>query len=126
MGGATYRSLPNGALPYRKNIVLSRQDPMYFPLCSVANSEERLMEILDYVDGPIFIIGGHDIWKMFLDKDLVGKMYLTEIHERCPEADTFFPKGWSNNFECISREPRLGPEGIYYEFTEYRKVHILQ
>lgn len=88
MGSKTYISLPNGALPGRRNIVLSRK------LISVSGCEvcHSLPEAIDRckTDDEVFIIGGASVYKEALP--IADKLYLTLISDNPPQADTFFPR----------------------------------
>ncbi len=87
MGRRTYNSLPNGALPQRKNIVLSRNISK-LPDAIVVNSLDELFKIIDNKEEN-FIIGGGQIYKLFLP--FVSKLYVTRIHHIF-DADVFFPE----------------------------------
>ncbi len=86
MGWNTYKSLP-GKLPGREMIVLSRSkddDSVHIV------KDER--EIIDkYLDSEVevFIIGGATIYRVFID--YANTLYLTEIDDEAPLADSFFP-----------------------------------
>ena len=68
-------------------------------------------------NGEIFIIGGGQIFRQALEKNLVGKLYLT-IVKGDYKADTFFPD--YSNFRIVSEEK--GPPGEYkYKFVNLVK-----
>ena len=71
MGRKTFESLPKGALPNRRNIVITRQTDFRAP------------------GAEIFIIGGESIYRAAMP--LAQRLYLTQIHAERPDADTFFP-----------------------------------
>lgn len=88
MGRKTYESIGR-ALPNRKNIVVTRSSNFNADGVVVVNSkEDALTEAgVDELD-EIFIIGGGEIYKMFLpDTD---RLYLTLVDSDDP-GDTFFP-----------------------------------
>lgn len=87
MGRRTFHSLPKGALPDRRNIVLSRTATT-FSGCEVYPS---LDEALSHVsaDEQVFIIGGATLYKEALA--LADRLYLTEIAATPLHADVFFP-----------------------------------
>lgn len=87
MGRRTFHSLPKGALPNRRNIVLSRTETN-FPGCDVYTS---LSEALKYIadNEEAFIIGGASLYKEGLA--VANRLYLTEIDAVPPHADVFFP-----------------------------------
>ena len=62
MGRKTFDSLPKGALPNRRNIVLSRNTQQTFPGAEVyASLEEALKHCSD--DEKVFIMGGASVYK---------------------------------------------------------------
>lgn len=112
MGRRTYESLPfKDGLPDRINIILSRQDSykvskkcnkftnldevLYF-LDSIKYYEEYnidgFLTAIDIIYDECFIIGGYEIYKLFLDHNLVDRIYISNIPEEIEGADTFFPE----------------------------------
>ena len=92
MGRKTFDSLPKGALPNRRNVVLSRSTAT-IPGCDVYTS---LSEALSHcsADEDIYIIGGASVYQEALP--LADRLCLTEIDDTPKEADAFFPEydGW--------------------------------
>ena len=87
MGHNTFKSLPNQKpLPGRKNIVMSREPQLQIPGVYVASSKEHVLEMVK--DDEVFIIGGEQIYKLFLDD--CTRIYLTKV-KASPAADCFFP-----------------------------------
>ncbi|MDE6097801.1 MAG: dihydrofolate reductase [Muribaculaceae bacterium] len=85
MGRKTFESLPKGALPHRRNIVITRQPDFKAP---GAETAANLDEALGMAKGSeVFIIGGQSIYGMAMP--LADRLYLTEINIRRPDADTF-------------------------------------
>lgn len=97
MGRNTFFSLPKGALPNRRNIVLSPDDET-FPGCETAHSIEEALN-LSAEDEKVFFIGGAMIYSQ--SYPIVDHLYLTMVHADF-EADTFFPEIdlslWENTF----------------------------
>ncbi len=88
MGRKTYESLPNGALPQRRNIVISKSIST-LPDAEVFTSiEEALVSVQE--DEKLFIIGGGQIYKDALP--YVETMYLSLVSGDYPQASVFFPK----------------------------------
>ena len=87
MGRRTFLSLPNGPLPGRRNIVVSDVEDEQFEGCTMAESIEEAMNLLED-DEEAFVIGGGMIYKQFLPH--ARKIYLTRVEESF-DADTFFP-----------------------------------
>ena len=86
MGRNTFLSLPKGALPNRRNIVLSRTTSA-FPGCEVYASIEEALKHCS-AEEDIYIIGGASVYKQALP--LADRLCLTEIDDTPAEADTFF------------------------------------
>lgn len=98
MGRRTYESLPKGALPNRRNIVLSRTGkPGDFPGCDLYNSLDEALATCSAGE-DIYIIGGNSVYKEAMP--IADRLCLTLVHDTPSHADTFFPdfsKGWK---EC--------------------------
>ena len=87
MGRKTFDSLPGGALPGRRNIVITRNEAWTAPGAERASS---LAEALAMAAGDeIYIIGGGQVYAEALP--LADVLDLTLIHSAAPEVDTFFP-----------------------------------
>lgn len=99
MGRKTFDSLPKGALPNRRNIVLSHQDlkidnvEVFQDIESIAKATEN--------DEQVFIIGGASLYNSFIDK--VKRVFLTKVHSTF-EADVFFPKVNWNEWKTVQEE----------------------
>ena len=94
MGRRNFESIPHKyrPLPNRTNIIITRQSEYKAEGCIVVNSVETALEIAKN-NGDIepFIIGGGQIYRIAIEKNLVDKIYLTKIHHSF-KGDTFFPK----------------------------------
>ena len=87
MGRRTFESLPKGALPNRRNMVLSRS-VTELPGCEVYPSlEEALRHCTPQED--IYIIGGESVYKQAMP--IAQRLCLTEIDDTPADADAFFP-----------------------------------
>lgn len=126
MGRKTYLSLPARfrPLPGRTNIVLTRNKDFKALGCVIKHS---LKEALDYCEendsGECFIIGGGEVYQQALEKDLIERMYVTELHTKL-EGDTFFPvidfKCWKRISETFHRSDAVHP--FDYSFVIYERV----
>ena len=93
MGRKTFESLPKGALPNRRNIVVTRNAAFEAPGAEVANSIEAALK-MSAGDDERFIIGGAQLYDATVD--IAEKIHLTRIHAEFPDADTHFPNvDWS-------------------------------
>ena len=87
MSRNTFLSLPKGALPNRRNVVLSRTQTV-FPGCDTYSSlEEALNNCTPNED--IYIIGGAAVYQQALA--IADRLCLTEIDDIPEQADAFFP-----------------------------------
>lgn len=115
MGRNTYESLPKGALPNRRNIVIS-STMRDIPGCDCYRSlDEALRHCRE--DEDIYIIGGARVYSQAID--IADRLCLTEIDDTPAEADTFFPdyKDW----KLESKEEHSTDEKHQYRyaFTDY-------
>lgn len=100
MGKNTFLSLPNGALPKRKNIVITDNPEDCFDDCVMVGSIREAMDA-GAPDGENFIIGGGSIYEQFMPH--ADKLYLTLVHKEY-DADVFFPEIRPEEWEEVSRE----------------------
>ena len=118
MGRNTFLSLPKGALPNRRNIVLSTRKDASFPGAETyASLEEAIKGCKE--DEKIYIIGGASVYKQALP--LADVLCITEIDAEAPEADTYFPTIDPTIWKENSREsPPTDEKHEYpYAFVEY-------
>lgn len=124
MGRKTFESLPNGALPNRRNIVISKTREQITG-CEVCSSlEEALAARKEEVGSKeatdeCFIIGGASIYEQALP--FADKLYLTIVEKEPEQADTFFPEINPAEWEVTEKEMR-NENGLPFTFlTLYRK-----
>jgi dihydrofolate reductase len=118
MGRNTFLSLPKGALPNRRNIVLTRSQKD-FPGCEVFASLEDALAHCDK-DEDVYIIGGASVYRQALP--LADRLCLTEIDDTPEKADTFFPP--YDDWKELSREdyPTGNRHDFPYSFVDYVKT----
>ena len=104
MGRKTFDSLPKGALPNRRNFVISRslteapagtndmQTVSYSRLPAGTYLFHSLEDALQAAGDTeeIFIIGGSSVYEATLP--MADRLCLTHIHATAPQADVFFLK----------------------------------
>ena len=119
MGRKTFESLPNGALPNRRNIVISKTREQIAG-CEVYTSlEEALAARKEEAEDECFIIGGASIYEQALP--FADKLYLTIVEKEPEHADTFFPEINPAEWEVTEKEMR-NENGLPFTFlTLYRK-----
>lgn len=118
MGRKTFDSLPKGALPNRRNIVISRT-VTELPGCDVYGS---LQEALAHcsADEDIYIIGGASVYEQALA--IADRLCLTEIDDTPAEADVFFPR-FGQEWHVVWSEEHKADErhAQDYRFVDYEK-----
>ena len=113
MGRKTFESLPKGALPNRRNIVLSRQD-VHFDGAETFHTLEEALATCNPED-EAFIIGGASLYQEAMK--VADKLYITEIDDAEKEADVFFPSLSTNEWEEKSRECHPTDEKHLYSYS---------
>lgn len=88
MGRNTFDSLPKGALPNRRNVVLSRT-VSELPGCETFASLDDALAHCG-MDEDVYIIGGASVYAQAMD--IADRLCLTEVHDTPDNADAFFPK----------------------------------
>jgi dihydrofolate reductase len=117
MGSNTFRSLPKGALPNRRNIVLSRKESEFPGRETFSSLEEALANCND--SELVYIIGGEMLYKTALPHADI--LCLTEIDDTPENADAFFPEFARNEWEIIEQEEHTADEkhAYNYRFVTY-------
>jgi len=120
MGRNTFLSLPNGALPNRRHIVISDVKEDRFEGCEMAGSIEHALQLAGKSD-ECFVIGGGMVYAQFLS--MAGKLYLTQV-EATFEADTFFPEVDFSQWRAgYSEKVAAGEKNEYpHTYTEYTRI----
>ena len=118
MGRKTFESLPKGALPNRRNVVLSSNDSASCPGAEVFTSLEKALESCTEEE-EVYIIGGASVYRQALP--LADRLCLTEIDAEAPQADAYFPPVDPAVWQEKSREAHAADEKhpCPYTFTDY-------
>ena len=118
MGRRTFESLPKGALPNRRNIVLSR-NCVQFPGAETFPSLEAALAACE-ADEEVFIIGGASVYEQALP--FADRLCLTEIDDIPAQADAFFPD--YSDWTVASREQHEPDErhAFCYSFVDYIRL----
>ncbi len=102
MGRKTFETFPK-PLPKRQHIIISRSilrnnlaDFGEIENCQFTNSLENAISLAkeyaqNNAQNEIFVIGGGEIYKQSLDKNLIDVIYFTRVHTYT-QGDTFFPE----------------------------------
>lgn len=112
MGRKTWESL-RGVLPGRPHLVVSSRPMENLPqgVRHFTSLEAALEALKSYGTDEGFVIGGGVLFQKLLPQ--ADRLYLTQLHTRVPDADTFFPeidysvwkKVWSERHEADDRHP---------------------
>ena len=138
MGRNTFLSLPKGALPNRRNIVLSKtmwkeergKWKENTPAAEFISEEQKNIDVFPSLeaalqhcapDEDIYIIGGASVYQQALP--IADRLCLTEIDDTPAEADTFFPS-YEDDWQEESREdhPVDDRHAFPYSFVDYIRL----
>ena len=123
MGRRTFDSLPKGALPNRRNIVLSRSEREFEGAERYGSLTEALSHCQE--DDEVFIIGGASVYEEALP--IADRLCLTFIHDTPSDADVFFPEidlsEWLQT-DCESHE-HDERHAVDYSFVDYERKRSL-
>ena len=114
MGRKTFESLPKGALPNRRNIVLTRQEGVHYENAECYRSLEEALMQCDYTE-DLYIIGGGELYKQTLG--LAARIHLTIVDDTPAEADAFFPELNPAEWEEVMREEHPADEKHAHAYT---------
>lgn len=118
MGRRTFESLPKGALPNRRNIVLSRQVGLHYENAECYRTLEDALMQCDYTE-DLYIIGGGELYRQTIG--LAARIHLTLVDDTPAEADTFFPPLNPDEWREVLREEHPADEkhAQAYTFIDY-------
>lgn len=118
MGRKTFESLPKGALPNRRNVVITRQTDYAAPGIEVFHSLDDALQACQG-DEEVYVIGGESVYEAALPQ--ADRLCLTHIEAVPDEADTFFPTYNKEEWEeesCEHHEPDEKNK-LAYDFVNY-------
>ena len=115
MGRKTFESLPKGALPNRRNVVLSRT-AKELPGCEVFPTLDAALQSCK-ADEDVYIIGGARVYEQAIS--IADRLCLTEVDDTPAEADAFFPP--YDDWQEVEREEHATDEKhlFAYAFVDY-------
>lgn len=116
MGRRTWESLPKGALPNRRNIVISRNPAYQAPGAEVFPSPEDALRACR-ADGEVFVIGGATLYRQMLP--LATRLYLTKVEAECEDADARFELPDPQEWLQVSESDEFCDKGVCYRFIDY-------
>ena len=122
MGRKTFESFPK-PLPNRHHVILTRDTDYKInsEQVTVVNDVETVMKMYENSGSEIFIIGGGEIYNLFLP--YCNKLYLTKINENF-EGDTYFPEIDYNKWIVTeSSEEKIDPKNnLSYQFINLSRI----
>lgn len=126
MGRKTFESIGK-ILPNRLNVIISKQSgdlKEIYKGCKNCLFFDNFNDMFLFINNQdfyknIFVIGGGEIYKYFIENNLINKYYITEIKQEF-EGDTYFPNVDLSNYK---KETVDSGEynGLNYEFNVYFK-----
>lgn len=126
MGRKTFESIGK-ILPNRLNVIISKQSgdlKEIYKGCKNCLFFDNFNDMFLFINDQdfyknIFVIGGGEIYKYFIENNLINKYYITEIKQEF-EGDTYFPDVDLSNYK---KETVDSGEynGLNYEFNVYFK-----
>ena len=111
MGRTTYEGIGH-PLPYRTNVVVTRNPSWRAEGVFVAPSVEDAIEIARGFDGDIMIGGGTQVYSAAMP--YATHQVLTEVHQS-PEGDTHYPDFDRSEWRETRREERDGYAWVWLE-----------
>ncbi|WP_321520087.1 dihydrofolate reductase [uncultured Bacteroides sp.] len=120
MGRNTFESLPKGALPNRRNLVLSTNPNAEFPGAEHFSSLEEALAACKEEE-EVFIMGGASVYKQAMP--VADAIYLTIIEDVTKDADAFFPEIKEEEWKETGREAHPVDEKHHYPyiFIDYER-----
>ena len=121
MGRKTFESLPKGALPNRRNIVLTKNAHFIAENAEVFASLEEALAACK-ADEEVYIIGGASVYKEALP--YADRLCLTLVHDTPAEADAFFPQLNPEEWKVEAEERHDADErhAFAYTFIDYARA----
>lgn len=118
MGRRTYESLPKGALPHRRNVVLTSREGAAYPGTECFPSLQEALHSCPPGE-QVYIIGGASVYRQALE--LADTLCLTEVDAEAPQVDAYFPQVDWTQWQEKSREIHAADEKYPYPyaFVEY-------
>ena len=118
MGRNTYLSLPKGALPNRRNVVLS-STVSELPGCDVYPTLDAALKSCK-PEEDIYIIGGARVYEQAIS--MADRLCLTEVDDTPAQADAFFPD--YSDWHIVNKEahPKDERHAFEYAFTDYERT----
>ncbi|EUD66926.1 bifunctional dihydrofolate reductase-thymidylate synthase [Plasmodium inui San Antonio 1] len=126
MGRSSWESIPKQykPLPNRINVVLSktlRQEEVKEKIFLIHSIEDLLLILKKLRYYKCFIIGGAQVYKECLNRNLIKQIYFTRINNAYP-CDVLFPEFDESQFRVTSVSEVYNCKGCTLDFLIYSKV----
>jgi dihydrofolate reductase len=120
MGRKTFESFPKGALPGRRNVVITRNAAYAAPGVERVGSMAEALELTAEAE-KVFVIGGGEIYAQAMPS--ATQLEITEIDAEVNDADTFFPTIDSATWELEAADEWVDATDTTprYRFATYRR-----
>ncbi len=120
MGRKTFESFPKGALPNRRNVVLSHK-PLSLVGAEVFSSLQGALDACSE-DEDVFVIGGETLYRQCIDK--ADRMFLTYVDDTPSKADAFFPEFTEGEWRIVGEERHAVDERHKhpFRFIDYQRI----
>lgn len=119
MGRKTAQSLGR-ALPGRTNLVLTRSGLAPFDgMRAVGSIDEAMQAARDESATELCVIGGGEIYALTLP--VADRLHLTHVDTVVEDADAFFPRFDTSEWEAVSRQAHAADDrhAFAFEFVDY-------
>lgn len=122
MGRLTFESLPKGALPNRRNVVLSRSLQSFPGAETFSTLEQALASCA--ADEDVYIIGGAQVYSQAIR--FADRLCLTEVLDSPEQADAFFPPFDRSAWQEVYTEAHEADEkhAHPYRFVDYIRCKV--
>lgn len=114
MGRKTFESLPKGALPNRRNIVLTRNTAFFAKNAECFSSIKNALKSCSSKE-KIFCIGGEQIYKQAIQ--FADELIVTEVNGVAEHADVYFPNIDTEQWTVTKRVFHAKDEKHPYSFN---------
>lgn len=117
-GRRTFESMGAKPLPNRTNIIVTREEDYRPEGVIVVHSIEKAIDVARKTEKEeVFVIGGGQVFAAAMP--YTDKIYLTLIHAKFPDADTFYPD-YPDFKKEVYRE-KVSENGYDYEFIDLER-----
>lgn len=130
MGRKTFDSLPNGPLKNRLHIVISRNTVNYDSPNVIVTDMIHIFDVINttrdipgYKNKKIFIIGGSEIYTLFID--YCAEIYITTVMLSNIQGTIYFNTHLLKDFTLVSTSPKhVSKNNIEYTHSVYVRANI--